>query len=147
MTISYRLMKPQDAPGVFRVDQDCFKHNWTVESYQEDVGNLLSSYIVAEKDGEIIGFGGFWLIIDEAHITNIGVIRENRSDGIGQQILTEMLAVAKQKGAVAMTLEVREDNHAAIRFYEKNGFVKEGTRKNYYGNGIDGFIMWRHSVE
>jgi ribosomal-protein-alanine N-acetyltransferase len=147
MMIHYRLMKPQDAPGVFRVDQDCFKHNWTVESYEEDVRNMLSSYVVAEKDGEIIGFGGFWLIIDEAHITNIGVMEEHRYCGIGQQILDEMLAVASHKGCLGMTLEVREDNRSAIKFYEKNGFVKEGVRKNYYGNGVNGFIMWRHGLE
>lgn len=145
--ISYRLMKPQDTPGVFRVDQDCFIHNWSLESYQNETENILSNYIVAELDGEIVGFGGFWLVIDEAHITNIGVLEKYRHCGIGDSIIKKMLSHACQNGCVGMTLEVSADNDPAIKFYEKNGFEKEGIRKNYYGNGIDGFIMWRHNLE
>lgn len=146
MMINYRQMKPQDTLGVFRVDQNCFEHNWTLESYENEVNNILSNYIVAEINGEIIGFGGFWLIIDEAHITNIGVLEKYRCCGIGQNILNEMISDASNKGCIGMTLEVRSNNQPAINFYIKNEFIKEGIRKNYYGNGLDGIIMWRYGL-
>lgn len=147
MMITYRLMQAQDAPGVFKVDQACFKHNWTQDSYNAETKNILSNYIVAEFNGEIVGFGGFWQVIDEAHITNIAVLEEYRQTGVGQAIMNEMLALALQKGCIGMTLEVRGDNQPAINFYLKNKFTREGRRKDYYGTGMDAIIMWRYGLE
>ncbi|MDO9492280.1 ribosomal protein S18-alanine N-acetyltransferase [Acetobacterium sp.] len=147
MMISYRLMQSRDVAGVFKVDQACFSHNWTEDSYQAETKNILSNYIVAEVDGEIIGFGGFWQVLDEAHITNIAVRETYRQTGVGQRIMNAMLALALEKGCVGMTLEVRGDNQPAINFYLKNKFTREGRRKDYYGTGMDGIIMWRYGLE
>ena len=147
MMVHYRLMESRDVVGVFKVDQACFAHNWTQDSYQAETKNILSNYIVAEADGEIIGFGGFWQVIDEAHITNIAVVAAYRQTGVGQNIMNAMLALALEKGCVAMTLEVRGDNQPAINFYLKNQFTREGRRKDYYGTGMDAIIMWRYGLE
>lgn len=147
MMISYRLMEARDVPGVFKVDQACFIHNWSQDSYEAETKNILSNYIVAEADGEIIGFGGFWQVIDEAHITNIAVLKEYRQIGVGQKIINAMLALALAKGCVGMTLEVRGDNQPAINFYLKNKFTRQGRRKDYYGAGLDAIIMWRYGLE
>ena len=130
MRIHCRLMESRDVLGVFKVDQACFSHNWTQDSYEAETKNILSNYIVAEVDGEIIGFGGFWQVIDEAHITNIAVMADYRQTGVGQNIMNAMLAQALAKGCVAMTLEVRGDNQPAINFYLKNQFTREGRRKD-----------------
>ena len=147
MRIHCRLMESRDVLGVFKVDQACFSHNWTQDSYEAETKNILSNYIVAEVDGEIIGFGGFWQVIDEAHITNIAVIADYRQTGVGQNIMNAMLTLAREKGCVAMTLEVRGDNQPAINFYLKNQFTREGRRKDYYGTGMDAIIMWRYGLE
>lgn len=147
MMIHYRLMESRDVPGVFKVDQACFSHNWTEDSYKAETKNILSNYIVAEVDGEIIAFGGFWQVIDEAHITNIAVMEAYRQTGVGQSIINAMLALALEQGCVAMTLEVRADNQPAINFYLKNQFTRQGRRKDYYGTGMDGIIMWRYKLE
>lgn len=147
MKIQYRLMETRDVPGVFKVDQACFNHNWTQDSYLEETKNMLSNYVVAETDEEIIGFGGFWQIIDEAHITNIAVLTEYRKIGVGQGIMNALCALAREKGCSSMTLEVRANNQPAILFYQKNCFTQEGRRKDYYGNGLDGLIMWRYGLE
>ena len=147
MRIHCRLMESRDVLGVFKVDQACFSHNWTQDSYEAETKNILSNYIVAEVDGEIIGFGGFWQVIDEAHITNIAVMADYRQTGVGQNIMNAMLTLAREKGCVAMTLEVRGDNQPAINFYLKNQFTREGRRKDYYGTGMDAIIMWRYGLE
>lgn len=147
MRIHCRLMESRDVLGVFKVDQACFSHNWTQDSYEAETKNILSNYIVAEVDGKIIGFGGFWQVIDEAHITNIAVMADYRQTGVGQNIMNAMLAQALAKGCVAMTLEVRGDNQPAINFYLKNQFTREGRRKDYYGLGMDAIIMWRYGLE
>lgn len=146
MKINVRPMKSNDIHGVFLVDQQCFEHNWTIESYESEVNNMLANYIVAEINGEIIGFGGFWAVIDEAQITNIGVLENYRRCGVAQNLLNEMVNLAFIKGCLSMTLEVRVDNKPAIALYEANGFEKAGVRSNYYDNKIDGIIMWRYNL-
>jgi len=147
MTINYRIMQARDVPGVFSVERQCFEHNWTVESYESEINNILATYVVAEENDVIIGFGGFWTVIDEAQITNIGVLANYRRRGVAQKILNEMMQLAVVKSCFSMTLEVKVDNIAAIGLYEANGFEKAGIRKNYYDNKTDGLIMWRYHLE
>jgi len=146
MIINYRPLKSNDIYAIFLVDQQCFEHNWEIESYESEINNMLANYIVAELDGEIIGFGGFWAVIDEAQITNIGVLEKYRRCGIAKNLLNDMVKLALIKGCASMTLEVRVDNKAAIALYEANDFKKSGLRKNYYDNKTDGIIMWRYDL-
>lgn len=146
MKINFRPMESKDIPGIFRIDQQCFEHNWTLESYECEVENIMANYNIAELNGEIIGFGGFWAVVNVAQITNIGVLEKHRRCGIGQSLLNEMMKLALNKDCVAMTLEVRADNPGAIALYEKNGFEKAGVRGKYYDNKIDGIIMWRYGL-
>ncbi|WKY49143.1 ribosomal protein S18-alanine N-acetyltransferase [Eubacteriaceae bacterium ES3] len=142
-----RKMVANDIGGVFDVDKDCFNHNWTRESYQNELHNILATYIVAENEGKIIGFGGYWRVIDEAQITNIGILKPYRRCGIGEMILNKLCSMAVQEGCNKMTLEVREDNLSAISFYKKNLFLQEGIRYHYYGQNQHGLIMWRYKLD
>ena len=88
------------------------------------------------------------VILDEAHITNVAVLPEYRKQGIGEKMMREILRIAKEHGAVAMTLEVRPSNAPALALYHKFGFVSEGIRKQYYeDNGEDAIIMWLRNID
>ena len=93
-------------------------------------------------DSTIVGYGGFWLMVDEAHISTIASHRDWRGRGIGELLLTSMLDRAAEIGANRMTLEVRVTNLSAQSLYRKYGFEVAGTRKKYYSdNGEDALIM------
>ena len=147
MSIIYREMDLEDAPQVYSIDQSCFTNNWSLDSYEKEMKNGLATYIVAEDAGQIVGFGGYWLIIDEAQITNIAVLEAYRNLGIGQAVFNEMLMGSELRGSIKMTLEVREDNFSAISFYQKNRFKKEGMRFHYYGKNQHALIMGRDYFE
>ena len=147
MTMAYRTMKKEDIAEVFLIDQACFKHNWSSDSYQKEMDNILATYLVALDEDKIIGFSGYWLIVDEAHITNIAVLKAYRKKGVGQALLDRMREMSRDLGCDKMTLEVREDNYPAISFYEKNDFVTEGIRLDYYGKNSHALIMWRRTYE
>jgi|LGVF01.2.fsa_nt_gb ribosomal-protein-alanine N-acetyltransferase len=140
-------MTIEDVSAVYYVDRACFKHNWTEESYQKEIQNVLAEYIIAEINGKIIAFGGFWGVVNEAQITNIGVLPTYQRQGIGKKLLNELIRFARESGCNAMTLEVRSDNEAGIKLYQTNGFCEEGIRKNYYDNCVDALIMWRYNLE
>jgi [ribosomal protein S18]-alanine N-acetyltransferase len=84
-----------------------------------------------------------WLIMDEAHITNIAVRNIYRGKKLGKRLLEELMRTASYLGAVKMTLEVRASNYIAQSLYTKLGFEPGGIRKGYYtDNREDAIIMW-----
>jgi ribosomal-protein-alanine N-acetyltransferase len=90
----------------------------------------------------IVGFAGLWLMLDEAHITTIGVKVSHRGRGVGELLLLGLFDAALEMGAALMTLEVRVSNSVAQKLYEKYGFERVGIRKRYYSdNGEDAYIM------
>jgi ribosomal-protein-alanine N-acetyltransferase len=91
----------------------------------------------------IVGFAGMWLMLDEAHVTTIGVKRELRGLGLGEVLFATLLDIAMHVGAARTTLEVRVTNASAQALYRKYGFREEGIRRRYYSdNNEDALIMW-----
>lgn len=125
----------------------CFHSAWDRESFKNELQNGLARYVVAVIDNVPVGFGGMWLIIDEGHITNIGVHPEYRGIGIGDKILSSLISICKEENICSMTLEVRASNYIAQNLYKKYGFVGEGIRKAYYeDNKEDALIMWKRNI-
>ena len=82
-------------------------------------------------------------MFDEAHITNVAIAPAYRGQGVGSQMMEEIIRVVKEQGITSMTLEVRPSNTAALALYAKFGFKSVGRRPHYYqDNGEDAEIMW-----
>jgi ribosomal-protein-alanine N-acetyltransferase len=91
----------------------------------------------------IAGFAGLWLMVDEAHVTTIGVAPEHRGKHIGEMLFLALIDIAMEMKANWLTLEVRVSNTVAQNLYRKYGMQIAGTRKRYYSdNGEDAYIMW-----
>ncbi len=119
----------------FCVDFDEF---WKPSVLKDELVNENSKYIVAKYQGNIVGFAGIKIMIDEADIMNIVVKKDCRNQGIGNLLLTNLIDLAKSLNLNTITLEVMEENYPAIHLYKEFGFKTFGTRKNYYKdkNGI-----------
>ena len=90
----------------------------------------------------IAGFAGFWIMADEAHITNIAVRKIHYRMGIGELLLIALIDLATKLNARIITLEVRASNIAAQSLYSKYGFTQVGLRRGYYtDDGEDGILM------
>ncbi|MBI4332677.1 MAG: ribosomal protein S18-alanine N-acetyltransferase [Chloroflexi bacterium] len=90
----------------------------------------------------IVGAAGFWLMVDEAHVTTIAIRGTHRRKGLGELLLVHAIDLAIELNAQVVTLEVRVTNTVAQDLYHKYGFNKVGVRKGYYtDNGEDAFIM------
>jgi len=141
---SYRYMTLLDLDDIMVIEHQSFTLPWSKEAfYRELTENPYAYYIVADIDGTAIGYGGVWIVIDEAHITNIAVLTEYRGQKIGETLLTQLQNLARQQGAKTMTLEVRVSNIVAQNLYRKLGFQNGGIRKGYYtDNNEDALVMW-----
>ncbi len=96
----------------------------------------------------LLGFGCFWGILDEAHITILGVHPDYQGQGLGQALLLSLLQVARQQGLEWATLEVRVSNVAARSLYSKFGFQEAGRRPHYYPDtGEDALLLWRGGLQ
>ena len=141
--ITIRRMMIDDVDAVYAIERDTFAKPWTRQDFvKEMTGNVCARYLVAEMQGEIVAFAGAWIVLDEAHITNIAVLRPFRGRGIGKKLTLTLMQYAANLGVRYMTLEVRRSNDTAQRLYISAGFEKVGVRKRYYeDNGEDAFIF------
>ena len=95
----------------------------------------------------IIGFAGFWIMADEAHLTNIAVREQYRRQGIGEVLLIFIIDLTAGLNARIFTLEVRASNTAAQNLYHKYGFTQTGLRRGYYiDNREDAVLMSAENI-
>jgi [ribosomal protein S18]-alanine N-acetyltransferase len=95
----------------------------------------------------IVGYAGLWLMVDEAHVTTIGVHPDHRGHGAGELLFMGLMDLAGQMKASRVTLEVRVSNAGAQALYRKYGLEVAGLRRRYYSdNGEDAYIMWSEPI-
>lgn len=135
-------MSAQDLDGVMQVELESFPLPWSKESYLGELKNSFASYLVCDLAGEIVGFGGIWVVFDEAHITNVAIASEHRQRGLGTLLMERLEAIAREKRALRILLEVRASNYPAQTMYTSLGFIPTGLRKEYYtDNSEDAILM------
>ncbi len=142
--ITVRKMSLEDIDGVMVVDRDCFSIPWSRESFVMGLESSLSTYVVAvdipdvvesdtdADDSVVVGYGGFYMVLDQVEITNIAVLGKRRGQGIGKSILEALIKLAVIGGGKVVNLDVRASNEAAKVLYYSYGFKLVGSRKGYY---------------
>ncbi|WEG12512.1 ribosomal protein S18-alanine N-acetyltransferase [Pullulanibacillus sp. KACC 23026] len=142
--VELRVMTLEDVDGVHKIETACFATPWSRSAFVNEVlHNQFATYFVAEEAGQLLGYIGCWVVIDDANITNIAVLPDYRGRKIGEALLRTAMELARLKQATRMSLEVRVSNTVAQNLYEKLGFQRGGIRKNYYtDNNEDAYVMW-----
>ena len=138
-----------DLREVAVIERVSFSAPWPTSAYTTELTtNRLARYVGARIGGALVGFGGIWLMVDEAHITTMAVLPENRRSGVATALLLELLQEARRGGARVATLDVRVSNNEAQRLYRAFGFVEVGRRIRYYDdNGEDALVMTTQELE
>ena len=138
-----RRMTLNDLDAVAAIEEATFPTPWSRDSFRQELErNVAARYLVAEKDGQVIGYAGAWIILDESHITNIAIEESRRGLGYGRALTTALMQYLSNLGAAYATLEVRRSNLRAQNLYKSLGFVELGVRKRYYeDNREDALIM------
>ena len=162
------LMQTTDLRQVMAIERMAFPTPWPISAYHHELTqNDLSTYVVlrqreAQPVGQLrrmvgrrlpravkraaamplLAYGGFWMIVDEAHISTLAVHPDWRGRGLGELLLVSLIEASMLRGAAEATLEVRVSNEVAQGLYRKHGFAQVGRRKAYYtDNQEDALIM------
>jgi ribosomal-protein-alanine N-acetyltransferase len=145
--VRFRRMRPEDITRVVEIEKDGFRHPWSRELLERELGHAWSTVLLAVEDApdgaeRIVGFAVFWLVHDELHILNIATAVECRRRGIGRALMLEAGTAGCARGAALATLEVRRSNAAALGLYHSLGYRQVGIRPNYYADeGEDAIVM------
>jgi len=137
-----RSATPNDAPSILVLDRTAASAaHWSPEQYREILSSASRVVLVAEGDGRVQGF----LIARcgiEWEIENLVVAEALRNQGLGTQLVGQLLDLARSHEAVTVLLEVRESNTAARALYEKLHFKEAGRRKDYYHDPEEDGILY-----
>ena len=159
------LVKPMtlgDIDQVIEIEQLVFPAPWSAQAYRFEITkNDHSTMLIVRPAGAprrslehlrrrlglvepepLLGYAGFWLLVDEAHICTIAVHPQWQGRGLGELLLVSLLEQGMLLGAQRATLEVRVSNSAALELYLKYGFEIVSRRRRYYtNNNEDAYIM------
>jgi [ribosomal protein S18]-alanine N-acetyltransferase len=159
------VVKPMalaDIDRVLEIEHLSFSAPWSARAYRHEITqNEHSTMLVVRPArqhrfapiawlrslspgtrGPVLGYGGFWLLVDDAHIATIAVHPDWRGRGLGELLLLSLLEEAAAEGAARATLEVRVSNRIAQSLYRKYGFQTVSRSRQYYAdNDEDAYIM------
>ena len=152
VNIKLRRFKPSDLDGVVRINRECLPENYTDLFFINLFKRFPETFIVAEVDGEIVGYimcrietgiPSFKVlgISKKGHVISLAVLPNHHRKGIGYQLMREATQAMVNYKAKECYLEVRESNIPAVNLYKKLGFETTRAIRNYYADGEDAFLM------
>ena len=142
--IKVRFARDEDIERTAAIDKICAEHPWSVSQLRDELTLSHSRLLVAERDGEIVGFCDMHIASDDAHINEISVLPQHRRLGVARALLEEAEALCIKEKCERLTLEVRSRNMPAIKLYESMGLSQCGVRRRFYsGPDDDAIVMLR----
>ena len=132
-------MAERHLAALAEIEKACFHAPWSEAMLREELGKGI--FLVAERDGQAIGYVGCQTVLDEGYITNVAVSPDFRRQGIGRQLIQALTERAQQAQLAFVTLEVRASNAPAIALYTAAGYEPVGRRKNFYRDPTEDAIL------
>ena len=138
----------RDAKDLARIHGQSFYRGWPTADFQSFLEDRNTpAYIACDAKRRIAGFALIRTVADEAELLTIAVEPRWRGKSVGRALMDAVFADLMMSPARRMFLEVDEQNHAAIRLYEKLGFSTISSRKGYYprpdGSAATALVMAR----
>ena len=146
-------MRRRHLRRVMAIESVAYDRHWSRAVFEDELAQVARGsrfYVVARSGRRVLGYAGLWVIPaatgGEAHITNIVVDESVRRRGVASALMRHLAVEARQRGAVAWTLEVRASASPAHELYRRFGFAPAGVRRGYYEHGEDALVMWCHEL-
>lgn len=145
--VQIREMQIDDLEGVMEIENDNFSSPWTETGFFSFLIRDDTLFLVAEEEGEILGYCGVVMVMDEGDITNVSVAKKRQNQGIGKRLVNTLIKKTEEAGVTRLFLEVRAGNGSAIHVYEQMGFKQNGVRKNYYESPVEDALVMARGCE
>ena len=139
MALRIRPMQPDDVDDVFNIEMAAHRAPWSRDILRDcvlvnydcrilevynDIGCILASYIICRYDE------------NRCHVLNLCVAPSMQGNGYGQLLLQNVIESQQVTAVHTIILEVRPSNLAAMRLYQKMGFLQTGIKAGYYRDDL-----------
>ena len=128
----FEPMTAEHLDEVTAVEREIYPFPWTRGNFRDSLLAGNSAWLLRGADHALIAYAILMLAVDEAHLLNLSVAAPYQGRGHGWRTLDWTAALARERGARSMLLEVRPSNPAAQRLYARYGFERIGVRRGYY---------------
>lgn len=128
---AFRPMEMADLDAVMLIEPTIYSHPWTRGNFSDSLNSGYSAWVL-EADQKMIGYALLMMVLDEAHLLNLSIAKDQQKQGLGRYLLEHMVQIAKNHKAANVFLEVRPSNISAIALYENIGFCEMAIRRGYY---------------
>jgi ribosomal-protein-alanine N-acetyltransferase len=151
-TFTIRKFTPNDLQSVMNINRAALPENYTDYFFMDLHERFPEAFIVAEQDGEIVGYImnrvevglsnlGLGGLVRKGHVVSIAVMPQSRRKGVAQGLINAAIEGLRFYKAKQLYLEVRVTNEAGISLYKKLGFEISRTINGYYSDGEDAYVM------
>lgn len=144
MTMQVMQASDDNIPDLLVLEKQVYSGStpWSSFSFKTELAKRQNSlYLVVYYESSLVAFIGARFHPRETHITNIAVAPEYQRNHIATYLMEFIIDKARDNGSEGVSLEVRIDNDAAKRLYQRLGFESTFIRKNYYQDGTDAINM------
>jgi ribosomal-protein-alanine N-acetyltransferase len=139
-----RPMRWWDVEAAHVLETALFPDPWSVETFWSELAHVPESrhYLVAEQDGELVGYAGLVVVGRQADVQTLAVAPAGQGRGLGRRLLDALVSEARRRDAGEVLLEVRAENAAALALYTGAGFERIAIRRGYYQpGGTDALVL------
>lgn len=140
-------LKEAHIPQIAAIERACFTDPWSESALGDELLSPLARYFVCTENGEVLGYIGTRMVLDECQVANVAVSPSCRREGVASFLMEAMLDFCRREGVRFVTLEVRVSNSAAQALYEKFGFQKTGIRPGYYQSPPEDALLMTLDME
>jgi [ribosomal protein S18]-alanine N-acetyltransferase len=131
---------------ILEIENLSFQTPWTISSFSAELDKRVSQLWALTAEKTLLGYICFWMFDDEIQLVNIAVHPQKRGNGLGQQLLSNLIEMSSSKGIRNIWLEVRPSNFIARSLYQKMGFLEIGRRPKYYSDSNEDAIIMNLEV-
>ena len=128
--------------AMYEIHKQCFEEQMSEAMFLEETQHSSRVYFVAVLEGSVAAYAGAWNTGEDYCIISIATHKTFQRQGLAGKLLERLVVDALAKKIKVLSLEVNTNNKAAIGLYRKMGFIVTNTRKKYYKNGDDAYVMW-----
>lgn len=149
--IQLRELVPLDVPTLAVIESRAYRSGWTSGIFADCLRVGYDAWGLTHRR-QLFGYGLISIAAGESHLLNLAIDPLYQRQGHGRRLLRHLFAIALDKHANSMFLEVRPSNLAARRLYEKCGFRQLGRRANYYPTPDrqgreDALVLWCNDLK
>lgn len=144
MTIQVLELTVEDIDAILPLENELYHKPWLKKDYEYELkDNPFAIYLkMIDKDSnEIMGYIGFWIKFEQAEITKVSIAKKYQGHKLSKLLMADAERRMRLAECENSTLEVRVSNTVAINLYKSFGYEIVATRKRYYENGEDAYLM------